>query len=224
MKKIAVNIVSEIDMIEAHNNVVDFLFSSRQAYEQELANGNIQIDYFVCHADVKEVYDGPGFENSTIVSTILTHEETMFNNVNNGVNSDTLVRLKPMFKRMYRSYINSNQIHRRLTKNFYDMVISYDNCLKDFRIKKKKDFCIENDFFYTNIIEPRWIKANYHVFVCSPVTFFKLVNVWHFLKIVSDSTFKIWEFVSKVDDPDKFVIPMWLNMQTIKVREIHSEL
>ena len=91
-------------------------------------------------------------------------------------------------------------------------------------LKKKKDFCIENDFFYTNIIEPRWIKANYHVFVCSPVTFFKLVNVWHFLKIVSDSTFKIWEFVSKVDDPDKFVIPMWLNMQTIKVREIHSEL
>ena len=49
MRKIAVSIVSEIDMIEAHNDVVRFLFSSREAYEQELATGNIQIDYFICH-------------------------------------------------------------------------------------------------------------------------------------------------------------------------------
>lgn len=224
MRKIAVSIVSEIDMIEAHNDVVNFLFSSRQAYEQELANGNIQIDYFICHADVREFYDGPGFENSTIVTTMLTHEETMFNNVNNGVNSVILQRIKPLFKRMYRSSINANQLHKRTTKNFYDMVIGYDNCIKDFRIHKKKDFFIENDFLYTSVIEPRWLKINYNIFVCSPATFCKIVNIWHFFKIVSDSTFKIWEFLDKSDDPDRFVFPMWLNMQCIKVREIHSEL
>lgn len=224
MKKIAVSIVTEIDMIEAHNDVVNFLFSNRQAYEQELAKGNIQIDYFVCHADVREVYDGPGFENSTIVSTILTHEETMFNNVHNGTNSQILERIKPLFKRMYRSSINANQLHKRTTKNFYDMVIGYDNCIKDFRIHKKKDFFIENDFLYSNIIEPRWLKINYNIFVCSPATFCKIVNIWHFLKIVSDATFKIWEFIDKAEDPDRFVFPMWLNMQCIKVREIRSEL
>ena len=224
MRKIAVSIVTEIDMIEAHNDVVNFLFSSREAYEQELANGNIQIDYFICHADVKEVYDGPGFENSTIVSTILKHEETMFNNINNGTNSSILTRIKPLFKRMYRSSINAGQLHKRTTKNFYDMVIGYDNCIKDFRIQKKRDFFIENDFLYTCIIEPRWLKINYNIFVCSPATFYKMVNIWHFLNIVSDSTFKIWEFLDKSNDPDRFVFPMWLNMQCIKVREIHSEL
>lgn len=222
MKKIAVNIVSEIDMIEAHNNVVDFLFSSREAYEQELANGNIQIDYFVCHADVKEVYDGPGFENSTIVSTILVNEETMFNKVHNGTNQEMLDRIKPLFKKMYRSYINSLQLHKRTTKNFYDMVIGYDPCLRDFKIEKKKDFNVENDFFYTSVIEPRWLKINYNIFVCSPSTFIKIVNFWHFLKIVADTTFKIWKFVDEVDDPDKFIFPMWLNMQTIKVRGIRT--
>jgi len=224
MKKIAVNIVTEINMEEAHNNVINFLFSSRQAYEQELANGNIQIDYFVCHADVKEVYNGPAFENSTVISSVLTNEEAMFNNIQNGTNSGITQRIKPLFKRMYRSYINSQQMHRNLTKNFYDMVISYDTCIKDFKVQKKKDFCIENDFVYTQIIEPRWLKVNYLIFVSSLPTFFKIVNLWHFLKIVSDSTFKIWHFVDTVDDPDKFVFPMWLNMQTIKVRGVRSEL
>jgi hypothetical protein len=216
--------IRDRDMIEAHNNVVAFLFPSREIYEQEVVNGNIQIDYFVCHADVQEVYDGPGFENSTIVSTILVNEETMFNKVHNGTNEQMLARIKPLFKKMYRSYINSIQLHKRTTKNFYDMVIGYDPCLRDFKIEKKKDFNIENEFFYTSVIEPRWLKINYNVFVCSPATFMKIVNFWHFLKIVADATFKIWEFVDKVEDPDKFVFPMWLSMQTIKIRRIEHEL
>lgn len=224
MKKIAVNIVSEINLVEAHNDVVNFLFSSREEYEQELANNNIQIDYFVCHADVKEVYTGPGFENSTIISSILPNEEKMFNNVHNGVNAETLAKVKPLFKRMYRSYINSLQLHRNATNNFYSMVIGYDNCLKDFKLTKKKNFIIENDFLYTHVIEPRWLKVNYNIFVCSPSTFLKIVNTWHFLKIVSDQTFKIWEFLNNSENPDRFVFPMFTNMQCIKIRDIRDEL
>jgi len=224
MKKIAVNVVTEMNLIEVHNDVVNFLYSSRQAYEQDIAEGNIQIDYFVCHADVKEIYNGPGFETSTIISSILINEEEMFNNIHNGVNSNILERVKPLFKQMYRSYINANKIHKNMTRNFYDMVLSYDNCLKDFRIKNKKNFFIENDFLFTHVIEPRWLKVNYNIIVCSPMTFFKIVNVWHFFKVVADSTFKIWDFVDKVNDPDKFVFPMWTNMQNIKIRDMHNEL
>ena len=222
MKKIAVNIVSEIDMIEAHNNVVDFLFSSREAYEQELANGNIQIDYFVCHSDVKEVYNGPGFENSTVVSTILTHEETMFNNVNNGTNSYTLEQVKSLFKVMYRSYINSLAMHKNITKNFYDMVISYDHGLKDYRVKNKKNFTLEQDFLFINIVEPRWLNVNYKFYACATSTFFKIVNFWQFMSIVSDSTFKIWTWMEGRIDADGFILPMYLNNQFIKVRDIND--
>ena len=224
MKKIAVNIVSEIDLIEAHNNVVAFLFPSREIYEQEVVNSNIQIDYFVCHADVREVYDGPGFENSTIVSTILVNEETMFNKVHNGVNSEILKRVEPLFKRMYRLYLNSIQLHKRTKKNFYDLVIGYDDCIRNFKIQKKTNFSVEYDFFYTHIIEPRWLKINYNLFVCSSSTFLKIVNIWHFLQTVSDSTFKIWHFITESAEPDKFVFPMWLSMQSVKVRNIHDEL
>lgn len=224
MKKIAVNIVTEINIEEAHNDVINFLFSSRQAYEQELVNGNIQIDYFVCHANVKEPHDAPGFENSAIVSTVLVNEEQMFNQIHNGTNELILNKVKPLFKQMYRSYINSLQIHKRTTKNFYDMVISYDNCLKDFSVQQKKNFSLENNFVYTCIIEPRWLKINYNVLICSTPTFFKIVNLWHFFKIVSDSTFKIWDFINSADRPDRFVLPMWLNMQSIKVRGIRNDL
>lgn len=222
MKKIAVSIVSEIDMIEAHNNVVDFLFSSRQAYEQELANGNIQIDYFICHSDVKEFYNGPGFENSTIVSTILTHEDTMFNNVCNGTNLETLKRVKSLFKVMYRSYINSMAIHKHTTKNLYDMVISYDHGLKNFRIKNKNNFTLEQDFLFTNILEPRWLKINYRFYACTTSTFFKIVNFWYFISIVSDSTFKIWDWLDGHPNADEFILPMYLTNQFIKVREINE--
>jgi hypothetical protein len=222
MKKIAVNIVSEIDMIEAHNNVVDFLFSDRQAYEQELANGNIQIDYFVCHADVKEAYHGPGFENSTIVSTILTNEETMFNNVHNGTNSYTLEQVKSLFKVMYRSYINSLVIHKNTTKNLYDMVISYDHGLQNFRIKNKKNFTLEQDFLFINIQEHRWAKVNYKFYACATSTFFKIVNFWQFTSVFSDNIFKIWTFLEGHPDTDRYLLPMYLNNQFIKIRELND--
>lgn len=224
MKKIAVNIVTEINMAEAYNDVINFLFTDKEEYERELAAGKIRIDFFVCHADVKEVYNGPAYKNSKVISSILVNEEKMFQTVNNGLNSQTLLKNKKLFKQIYRSYINSIQMHKNTTKSFYDMVISYDHSLKNFTHKKKTDFTIENDFLYTHIIEPRWLKIDYKLFVCSPATFFKIVNMWHFLKIVADSTFKIWQFIETAQDADKFVLPMWLNMQSIKVRRIDRDL
>jgi hypothetical protein len=224
MKKIAVNVIDEVNIEEVHNDVINFLFSNRETYNQEVANNNIQIDYFICHSNVTNSFYGPAFENSTIISSPLVNEEKMFNNVHNGVNDKTLSQVRILFNRMYRSYINSLQLHKYTKNNFYNMVISYDNCLKDFRVQQKKDFTIENDFLYTHIIEPRWLKINYNIFVCSPSTFLKIVNVWHFLKIVSDQTFKIWEFLQTSENPDRFVLPMFTNMQTIKIRDIHNDL
>jgi len=224
MKKIAVSIVTEQNLVEVHNDVINFLFSDRKTYEQELFNNNIQIDYFICHANVKEVFEGSVFENSTVVSSILVNEEKMFDNIHNGHNEETLIKLKPLFTRMYRSYINSLQLHKHTTKNFYDMVIGYDNCLKEFRIHPKQNFTVENDFLYTHIIEPRWLKINYNIFICSPSTFLKIVNVWHFFKIISDQTFRIWEFLQASENPDRFVLPMFTNMQTIKIRDIRNDI
>ena len=224
MKKVAVNVITEQNLLEVHNDVINFLFSDRETYEQELANNNIQIDYFICHPNVTEGFYGTAFENSTIISSRLVNEERMFNNVHNGYNEETLIKLKPLFTRMYRSYINSLQLHKHTTKNFYDMVIGYDNCLKDFRIHPKQNFTIENDFLYTHIIEPRWLKINYDIFICSPSTFLKMVNVWHFFKIISDQTFKIWDFLQTAENPDRFVLPMFTNMQTIKIRDIRNDL
>jgi hypothetical protein len=222
MKKIAVNVVKEINMEEAHNDVVNFLFSNKEEYLNELKLGNIQINYFVCHSDVKEEYDGPAFENSEVVSSLLVNEDTMFNNIDNGTNTVTLSRNKNLFKHMYRSYINSLQIHKRCTTHLYDMVINYSNDLKSFKIKNINSFKQEADFFHVHILEPKWLKVNYNVYACSPSTFFKVVNFWYFLSIVSDQTFRVWDFIDKCEDSERFVLPMWLNMQSIKVRDINE--
>jgi len=222
MKKIAVNVVEELNLQEVHNDIVNFLYPDITDYHKDLELNNIQIDYFICHPNVTEVFNGTMFENSNITSSILTHEDTMFNNMNNGTNSDTLQRVKSLFKVMYRSHINALAIHKNSTKNLYNMIISYDNSLKDFKVKNNKNFTVEQDFLFINIIEPRWLNVNYKFYVCATSTFFRIVNFWHFLSIVSDSTFKIWTWMESRPDADRFIFPMWLNNQFIKVREIND--
>ena len=222
MKKIAVNVVEELNLQEVHNNIVNFLYLDIADYHKDLELNDIQIDYFICHPNVKEVFNGRMFENSTVISSLLTHEDTMFNNVHNGTNSDILAQIKLLFKVMYRSYINSLAIHKNTTKNLYNMVISYDNSLKDFKIKNKKNFTLEQDYLFINIIEPRWLNVNYKFYACATSTFFKIVNFWHFTSIFSDSTFKIWTWLEGRIDTDRFIFPMWLNNQFIKVREIND--
>ena len=160
------------------------------------------------------------FENSTVISSVLTHEETMFNNVHNGTNAEMLGRVKSLFKVMYRSYINSLAIHKNTTANLYNMVISYDTSLRIFQIKNKKNFTLEQDFLFINILEPRWLNIDYRFYACATSTFFKMVNFWQFMSIVSDSTFKIWTWMEGRIDTDRFVFPMWLQNQSIKVRKL----
>lgn len=220
MKKIAVNIVEELDLLEVHRNVVNFLYADINEYHNDLRQNNIQIDYFICHPNIKEVFNGRMFENSTVISSVLTHEETMFNNVHNGTNAEMLGRVKSLFKVMYRSYINSLAIHKNTTANLYNMVISYDTSLRIFQIKNKKNFTLEQDFLFINILEPRWLNIDYRFYACATSTFFKMVNFWQFMSIVSDSTFKIWTWMEGRIDTDRFVFPMWLQNQSIKVRKL----
>lgn len=223
MKKIAVNIVDEINLQEAHDNVINFLYSTRDEYFRDLEQNNIKIDYYICHPHVKEIYTGPLFENSTITSSVLTNEEVMFNNVHNGTNTEILARLKNLFRVMYRSYINSQAIHQNTTKHLYDMVISYDknHSLMYFKTNKK-NFTLEQDFMFINIIEPRWLNVDYTYYACATSTFFKIVNFWRFLSIVSDQTFNIWTWLDGRIDADRFIFPMWLSNQNIKVRNIRG--
>lgn len=220
MRKIAVNITEAYDLEEVHRNIVHFLYPVYQDYLNDVGQNLIRIDFYICHEDVKEPTTYSAFDNTTIRSSLLVNKDKMFANVHNGKNDLVLSKCKKVFDTVYKSYINSLAIHRNIIADTYSMIISYSPGIVNHKISNHSDFIVEDNFIFGFIKEPRWLKLDYSFYVCNPATFFKLVNFWHFLRVLEDNTFKIWNWFTVIEDCEEFILPMWLNMQSIKIRQI----
>ena len=220
MHKIAVNITEVHNLEEVHRNVVNFLYPVYQDYLNDVGQNMIRIDFYICHEYVEEKISYSAFDNTTIRSSLLINKDKMFDNVHNGKNDMVLDKCKKLFATTYKSYINAQAIQKNILVDSYSMIITYSPNIINYKINNHSDFYIEDNFIFAFIKEPRWLKLDYNFYVCNVTTFFKLVNFWYFLNTVSDNTFKIWDWFTGIDDCEEFILPLWLNMQSIKIRRI----
>lgn len=220
MHRIAVNITEAYELEEVHRNVVNFLYPVYQDYLNDVGQNMIRIDFYVCHEYVKEPVSYSAFDNTTVRSSLLVNRDKIFDAVHNGKNDMVLDKCKKLFTTMYKSYINAQVIQKNIIADTYSMIINYGPNIVNYKINNHNNFFLEDNFMFVFVKEPRWVKLDYNFYACNIPTFFKIINFWHFLRAVGDSTFKIWDWFTTIEDCEEFILPMWLNMQSIKIRRI----
>ena len=223
MKKVAVNIVDSYDLHQVHTDVVNYLYGSHELYDKDVAQGAIQIDYYVCNdSTTTNSYPLDFAIGSTVYNTQLRGYNELASTLQTGKNAELCLKTNKLVRNLYRSWVNGNALQKNAAKDVYSIVITYSPLLGRHRSRflYDKDFLMELDILYAIVYEPRLLKMDYDCFVSSYYGFNKLVNFWRFLPYVEDSTFRIWDWFNTSDDPAKFILPMWLNMQSIKVRDI----
>lgn len=226
VRKIAVNIVDVYDLKEVHDHVVNFLYPSRDLYELDVANSEIKIDFYICN----ERSDGASgvleFAPETIVHNVkLKGYEPLTNSIRTPTNITLCNKAENLIKNLYRSWQNSNTMQQNSLKDTYSLVITYDRSLSMHKAKYlyDKKFLMELDLVFAIMHEPRWLNMDYKCFVSSYSGFNKIVNLWRFFPYLEDATFNIWDWFRENNDPGGFILPMWLNMQTLKVRNIAND-
>jgi hypothetical protein len=218
VKKIAVNVVDTYDLKQAHLDIINYLYPDRQASNQDVENKRIRIDYFVCNevtgTSVNKVSDTVSIHN-----TQLEGEDFQLNRIRTNDNKVTVEKFRRLLVRLYRSWLNGQVILQQAQDHIYSHVITYSPVLASHhaRFAHAKGFVTELDIVSAIIYEPRWLKIDYDCFVTSMYGFNKIVNFWQFMPYVTDDTFRIWNW-SELPDADKFLLPVWLGMQALKVR------
>jgi hypothetical protein len=220
VKKIAVNVVDTYDLKQAHRDIINYLYPDQQLYHQDVANKRIRIDYFVCNQHTVTT-SNQITEQISVHNTQLRGEDFQLLRIRTNENKATLDKSRRLLVQLYRSWLNSQLILQQAQDHIYSQVITYSPKLSGHRARfaHAKSFVTELDIFSTVILEPRWLKIDYDCYVTSMYGFNKTVNLWQFMPYVTDDTFKVWNW-AELPDADKFILPVWLNMQSLKVRSI----
>lgn len=206
IKKIAVNVIGSYDLNDIHNDVINFLYP----VIDEL--NSIQIDYFICNQDVTDKNKEYHLENSSVIYTPLVNEDHFLNLVTTSENRFIIKTLHKIFKISFRSYLNSIAIQQDSLNNIYGMVITYSPMIKDCKINS---LLIEQDFLYARMsADFRPLMLDYDLCITNMSTFFKVVNLWHFLSKIDNSS-KL-----HIADNNIHIFSSWLNMQNIRVRDL----
>ena len=223
IKKIAVNVVDDYDLKQAHDDVVAYLYPDRQAYLQDISLNRIRIDFYVCHQRITENSAEVAADNINVFRSAPRGMEFQLNQIRTNQNRDSVVKFQPLLQNLYLSWINSQQILKQAQNHVYSMVINYSPKLQghNAQYSHSRLFKTELDIFNAIIYEPRWLKIEYDCYVTSVYGFNKTVNFWRFMPYITDDTFKVWNWV-ELPEADKFVLPLWLSMQVLKVRSINE--
>jgi hypothetical protein len=223
VKKIAVNVVDGYDLKQAHADVIDYLYPNRQAYQQDVDLKRIRMDFYVCHQQITEDSVTVAADNVNVIRSVPRGMEFQLDRIRTNQNRDSVVKFQPLLQNLYLSWINSQQILQQAQNHIYSLVINYSPKLRSHRAKYSHSrlFKTELDIFNAIIYEPRWLKIEYDCYATSVYGFNKTVNFWQFMPYITDDTFKVWNWAD-LPESDKFVLPLWLGMQALKVRNINE--
>lgn len=221
VKKIAVNVVGNYDLKQAHEDVINYLYPNRQTYEQDVKLNRIRIDYYVCHQQVTEDFVNVAANHINVFRSAPRGMEFQLNQIRTNANRECVDRFSVLLQSLYQSWINSQQMLKQAENHIYSLVINYSPKLQSHRAKYSHSrlFKTELDIFNAIIYEPRWLKIEYDCYVTSVYGFNKLVNFWRFMPYVTSDTFKVWVWYD-LPEADKFALPLWLQQQAMKVRSI----
>lgn len=221
IKKIAVNVVSACDLNQAHADVINYLYPDYAAYQEDVNQNAIRIDYYVCHDHINQDSTEAISSTASVFRSVPRGKQFQLNRIRTDANADSVDRFSRFLESLYQSWINNIQIQNHNLNHAYSLVINYSPKLQSHRAKYSYDrkFITELDIFNTIIYEPRWLKIDYDCYVTSACGFSKTVNFWQFMPYVTSDTFKLWSWYD-LPDADQFILPLWLNQQALKVRSI----
>jgi hypothetical protein len=223
IKKIAVNVTSAYDLKQAHEHIINYLYSDRAAYQEDVRQNKIRIDYFVCHSGITEDSGAVITDTVSVFKSVPRGMEFQLNRIRTDQNRECADKFRSLLESLYLSWINSQQLLKQAQNHIYSLVINYSPKLQHHRAKysHSREFRTELDIFNAIIYEPRWLKIDYDCYVTSVYGFNKTVNFWQFMPYITTDTFKIWVWYN-LPEADRFVLPLWLQMQAMKVRSINE--
>ena len=221
IKKIAVNVVGNYDLKKAHEDVVNYLYPNRQTYEQDVKLNRIRIDFYVCHQQITEDSATVAADTVNVFRSVPRGMEFQLEQIRTNDNRLCADKFSLLLQSLYQSWINSQQMLKQAENHIYSLVINYSPKLQSHhaRYSHSRLFKTELDIFSAIIYEPRWLKIEYDCYVTSMYGFNKLVNFWRFMPYITTDTFKVWNWFD-LPEAEKFVLPLWLQMQAMKVRSI----
>lgn len=235
-RKVAVNITSPCDLDAVHKKVVDFLFTKGEKEYLVFPNFN-KIDYYICHQGIQEPSQEKKFLNSVVYYSPSENEVALLNSCLHDENKQIVEATNKLSIMFFRSYVNSNVMHKSIYTGAYDCVINYSDQINNYKMSRhlthydivseklyqsNKNF-IENNLFYTIVICPMNPEVDYSFFVTTQTTFLRVIMFWQFIRLLDD---KIWKYNWWIDwksnpastKPDKLILPCWLDMQGIYIR------
>lgn len=234
--KVAVNITSHCDLDAVHKKVVEFLF---QKGEKEYLDFPelYKIDYYICHPGVKEPSQNRKFLNSMVYYSPAENELGLLKSLAHDWNKQLIQVTDDLCKMFFRSYVNSNVMHKSIYTGAYDCVINYSDKIEDYKManhfthydiatgnpfSSNKHF-IENNLFYSIIICPMVPEVDYSFFVTTQSTFLRVIMLWQFIRLLDDWSWGAdwwvnWKNNTDSKKPDGFILPCWLDMQGIYIR------
>lgn len=221
IKKIAVNVVGNYDLKQAHEDVVNYLYPNRQTYEQDVKLNRIRIDFYVCHQQITEDSATVAADTVNVFRSVPRGMEFQLEQIRTNDNRLCADKFSLLLQSLYQSWINSQQMLKQAENHIYSLVINYSPKLQSHHAQYSHSrlFKTELDIFSAIIYEPRWLKIEYDCYVTSMYGFNKLVNFWRFMPYITSDTFKVWVWFD-LPEAEKFVLPLWLQMQAMKVRSI----
>lgn len=224
IKKIAVNLVSAHDLKQAHADIINYLYPDREAYLSDVRQNAIRIDYYVCHEHITADSTVEYNKNTTVHKTVPRGLQYQLESIRTQDNTSSVDQFQRLLNSLYCSWINSLKIQQQAQQHIYSLVINYSPLLAQHRARYaySRNFITELDIFNTIIYEPRWLKIDYDCYVTSVYGFNKTVNFWRFMPSVTSDSLKHYNW-HQSPQADQFVLPMWLNQQSLRVRSI-SEL
>ncbi len=223
IKKIAVNVVGDYDLKQAHEDVINYLYPNRQAYEQDVKLNRIRIDFYVCTEHTAEDSAVVAADTVNVFRSRPMGLEFQLNQIRTNDNRECVDKFNTLLRSLYLSWINSQQMLKQAENHIYSLVINYSPKLQSHhaRYSHSRLFKTELDIFSAIIYEPRWLKIEYDCYVTSQYGFNKTVNFWRFMPYITSDTFKLWVWYD-LPDADKFALPLWLQQQAMKVRSINE--
>lgn len=223
IKKIAVNVVDMYDLKQAHEHIINYLYPDRDAYQEDVSQNRIRIDFYVCHQHITEDSAIAATDNINVFKSVPSGIKFQLDQIRTDQNRECVDKFMPLLKSLYQSWINSQQLLKQAQNHIYSLVINYSPKLQHHqaRYSHSREFRTELDIFNAIIYEPRWLKIDYDCYVTSVYGFNKTVNFWRFMPYITTDMFKLWTWYN-LPEADRFVLPLWLQMQAMKVRSINE--
>lgn len=235
-RNVAVNITSHCDLDIIHKKVVAFLFQKGEK-EYLVFPELYKIDYYICHPGIKEPSQNRKFLNSMVYYSPAENELELLKSLVHDANNLIFKATNKLSPMLFRSYINSNVMHKSIYTTTYDCVINYSDKIENYKMDNhlthydevtgnlyshNKHF-IENNLFYTTVICPMVPEVDYSFFVTTQSTFLRVVMFWQFIRLLDDNIWKTnwwtdWKNDTNSKKPDGFILPCWLDMQGIYIR------